>query len=122
MTDICQILIKGHGVYSNVASKSWQSHQRALYEAAAVGFLVHKAGGSTITVGGISLLDYEFKSYGDLLQFGAGSETEVEHLVKIFKDDHETKAHDPTHNHDDHHKHGHGHGHGHGHHDHGHDH
>lgn len=58
MPDIAQIFLKGHGVFSNVASKSHKSKLRVLYEVAAVGFLIHKAGGGTVTTGGISLLEY----------------------------------------------------------------
>jgi sedoheptulose-bisphosphatase len=38
--DVGQIFIKGHGVLSNIGSKSHKCKLRALYEAAAVGFLV----------------------------------------------------------------------------------
>jgi fructose-1,6-bisphosphatase len=53
--DIAQIFIKGHGIFANVASKSHKSKLRVLYEIAAIGFLIHKAEGSTVTVGGITL-------------------------------------------------------------------
>lgn len=40
MPDVGQIFIKGNGVLSNIGSKSHKCKIRALYEAAAVGFLV----------------------------------------------------------------------------------
>lgn len=65
--DVCQILIKGHGIFVNFSSKSHKCKLRVLYEVAAVGFLFHKAGGSSVTNGKISLMDYEIKSFDDKL-------------------------------------------------------
>jgi sedoheptulose-bisphosphatase len=56
--DIAQIFIKGNGIFSNVGSKNHKCKLRALYEAAAVGFLMEKANGKTITTGKGSLLDF----------------------------------------------------------------
>ncbi len=47
--DVAQIFIKGNGVLSNIGSKSHKCKIRALYEAAAVGYLIEKAGGRSIT-------------------------------------------------------------------------
>ncbi len=63
--DLTQILIKGHGVFAIAESKSHPARLRVLYEASAAGFLVHKAGGTSMTVGGIPLLEYEIKAYDD---------------------------------------------------------
>ncbi len=55
--DAFQILIKGHGIFLNIGSKTHKCKLRVLYEIAAVAFLFHKAGGKTITLGKKSLLD-----------------------------------------------------------------
>lgn len=65
VVDVSQIFIKGHGIFSAVASPKHKAKLRVLYEVAAVGFLIEKAEGKTITLGGISLLDYEVKTYDD---------------------------------------------------------
>ena len=49
--DIAQIFIKGHGIFCNVHSQSHKSKLRVLYEVAAVGFLIEKAEGKTVTMG-----------------------------------------------------------------------
>lgn len=38
--DVGQIFIKGNGIFSNLGSKNHKCKLRALYEAAAVGFLI----------------------------------------------------------------------------------
>lgn len=63
--DIAQIFIKGHGIFANVASKSFKSKLRVLYEIAALGFLVHKADGNTVTLNKINLLELEIKTFDD---------------------------------------------------------
>ena len=63
--DITQIFIKGHGIFCNVASKSHKSKLRVLYEVAAVGYLIEKAGGKTIKNNKDSLLEYEVVTYDD---------------------------------------------------------
>ena len=63
--DATQIFIKGHGIFCNVASKSHKSKLRVLYEVAAIGYLIEKAGGKTITVGKVSLMDVQIKGYDD---------------------------------------------------------
>jgi len=50
--DVAQIFIKGHGIFSCCASKNHKAKLRVLYEVACVGFLIEKAGGKTITIGG----------------------------------------------------------------------
>jgi sedoheptulose-bisphosphatase len=55
---VYQILIKGHGIFSNCGSNKHKVKLRAIYEAAALGYLVEKAGGKTITKGKGSLLDF----------------------------------------------------------------
>ena len=67
IVDVAQIFIKRQGVFCCVGSKNHKFKLRALYEAAAVGFLIEKAGGKTISFDKKSLLDYEVKSYDDRL-------------------------------------------------------
>lgn len=38
--DVCQIFIKGHGIFINCASNKYKSKLRVLYEVASVGFLI----------------------------------------------------------------------------------
>jgi sedoheptulose-bisphosphatase len=56
--DISQIFIKGHGIFTCIASKKHKSKLRVLYEIACVGFLMEKAGGKSITVGKIPICEY----------------------------------------------------------------
>lgn len=63
--DAAQLFIKGHGVFCNAASKSHKPKLRVLYEVAAIGYLIEKAGGATIKSGGGSVLDYEVEGYDD---------------------------------------------------------
>jgi sedoheptulose-bisphosphatase len=72
-TDVYQIFIKGHGIFSNCGSVKYECKLRVLYEVAALGFLIEKAGGKTIMAGKGSLLDYEVKGYDDKLSFALGS-------------------------------------------------
>ena len=65
IVDVAQIFIKNQGVFCCVGSKNHKFKLRALYEAAAVGFLVEKAGGKTISFDKKSILEYEVKSYDD---------------------------------------------------------
>ena len=45
--DVNQIMVKGKGVFVNVASKNTKSKLRMLYEVAPIGYLIEKAGGKT---------------------------------------------------------------------------
>ena len=74
VADVYQIFIKGHGIFINCGSSKHKCKLRALYEASALGFLIEKAGGKTITTGKGSLLDYEVKGYHDKLSFAVGSQ------------------------------------------------
>lgn len=67
MPDVAQIFIKGHGILSNIGSAKHKCKLRALYEAAAVGFLIEKAGGKSITSGKKSLMEFQLNSYDDKL-------------------------------------------------------
>lgn len=82
--DIAQIFIKGHGVFSCLASKNHKAKLRVLYEVACVGFLTEKAGGKTITNGKGSILDFEVKTYDDRMAFSLGSAEEIEKMHTMF--------------------------------------
>ncbi len=49
--DVCQIFIKGHGIFSCLSSQKHKAKLRVLYEVACAGFLIEKAGGKTVTIG-----------------------------------------------------------------------
>ena len=74
VVDVYQILIKGHGIFSNCGSNKHKVKLRAIYEAAALGYLVEKAGGKTITKGKGSLFDFTITGYYDILSFAIGSQ------------------------------------------------
>ena len=65
IVDVAQIFIKRHGVFCCVGSKNHKFKLRALYEAAAVGFLIEKAGGKSISFDKKSILDIEIRSMDD---------------------------------------------------------
>lgn len=56
--DVNQIFIKKQGIFCNIGSVNHKCKLRVLYELAAVGFLIEKAGGKSITTGKISIMDY----------------------------------------------------------------
>ena len=81
IVDVAQIFIKRQGIFCCVGSKNHKFKLRALYEAAAVGFLIEEAGGKTISFNKKSLMDYEVKSYDDrlyILLYPDHSQWEVE--------------------------------------------
>jgi sedoheptulose-bisphosphatase len=63
--DVAQIFVKGHGVFANIDSPKHKAKLRVLYEAAAVGFLIEKAEGATLTKGQVSLMEYVNKSFDE---------------------------------------------------------
>jgi sedoheptulose-bisphosphatase len=54
--DAAQIMLKGHGIFSNIASNKHQAKLRVLYEVGPIAFLIEKAGGKTITDKRVSLM------------------------------------------------------------------
>lgn len=82
--DVCQLFIKGHGVFTCISSTKHKSKLRVLYEVACAGFLIEKAGGKSITTGKIPLSEYEIKTYDDKLSFGVGSSEEIEAMAHLF--------------------------------------
>ena len=59
--DVNQLMVKGKGVFVNVASKNTKSKLRMLYEVAPMGYLIEKAGGKT-SEGEKSVLDVPITS------------------------------------------------------------
>jgi sedoheptulose-bisphosphatase len=84
VVDVYQILIKGHGIFSNCGSNQHKVKLRAIYEAAALGYLIEKAGGKTITAGKGSLMDFQITGYYDIVSFAIGSQEEVDNLAHLF--------------------------------------
>lgn len=67
-----------------MASKSHKAKLRVLYEIAAVGFLIDKAGGRTIINGKKPIKEYEIKTYDDRMAFAVGSAEEITNLEVLF--------------------------------------
>ena len=65
--DAAQIMLKGHGIFSNIASNKHKAKLRVLYEVGPIAFLIEKAGGKTITDKRVSLMEVEIKGYEDTL-------------------------------------------------------
>jgi len=82
--DVAQIFIKKQGIFCCVGSKNHKFKLRALYEAGAVGWLIEKAGGKTISFDKKSLMDYEIRSYDDRLPFAVGTPEEVDNVAHLF--------------------------------------
>lgn len=80
--DVNQILIKGKGVFVNVASKNTKSKLRMLYEVAPIGYLIEKAGGKT-SEGEKSVLDILITSTEQVSQVAFGSPKEVERFETL---------------------------------------
>lgn len=55
--DAAQIMLKGHGIFSNIASDKHKAKLRVLYEVGPIAFLIEKAGGKTITDKRVSLME-----------------------------------------------------------------
>eukprot|EP01038_Epipyxis_sp_PR26KG_P013709 gene13709-18389_t len=74
--DVNQIMIKGKGVFVNVASKNTKSKLRVLYEVAPIGYIIEKAGGKT-SEGEKSVLDIPIVETEQVSQAAFGSANEV---------------------------------------------
>jgi len=80
--DVNQILVKGKGVFVNVASKNTKSKLRMLYEVAPMGYLIEKAGGKT-SEGEKSVLDILITETEQVSQVAFGSYKEVERFENL---------------------------------------
>jgi sedoheptulose-bisphosphatase len=80
--DVNQLMVKGKGVFVNVASKNTKSKLRMLYEVAPIGYLIEKAGGKT-SEGEKSVLDVMITNTEQVSQVAFGSAKEVERFEKL---------------------------------------
>lgn len=80
--DVNQLMIKGKGVFCNVASKNTKSKLRVLYEVAPIGFLIEKAGGKT-SEGDQSVLNIPIESTEQVSQVCFGSVGEVNRFEEL---------------------------------------
>lgn len=74
--DVNQLMVKGKGVFVNVASKNTKSKLRMLYEVAPIGYIIEKAGGMT-SEGEKSVLDVLITNTEQVSQVAFGCATEV---------------------------------------------
>lgn len=74
--DVNQILVKGKGVFVNVASPNTKSKLRLLYEVAPIGYIMEKAGAKSSDGEG-SVLDIEITETEQVTQVAFGSDKEV---------------------------------------------
>lgn len=74
--DINQLMVKGKGIFVNVASKNTKSKLRVLYEVAPIGYLIEKAGGKS-SEGSKSVLDIPITYTEQVSQVAYGSAKEV---------------------------------------------
>lgn len=92
--DIYHILVKGHGVMSNVSSPSAKAKLRILYECAPIALIIEVAGGKSCvcaseaaeSVEPISILDVPITDLDKRIGVCYGSQTEVERFIShIFQ-------------------------------------
>jgi sedoheptulose-bisphosphatase len=74
--DVNQIMVKGKGIFVNVASKKTKSKLRVLYEVAPIGYIIEKAGGQS-SDGEKSVLDIPITTTEQVSQVAFGSKDEV---------------------------------------------
>jgi len=75
--DVNQLMIKGKGVFVNVASKNTKSKLRVLYEVAPIGYIIEKAGGKS-SDGEQSVLDIPITTTEQRTQVAYGAIAEVD--------------------------------------------
>lgn len=80
--DVNQLMVKGKGVFVNVASKNTKSKLRVLYEVAPIGYLIEKAGGKT-SEGERSVLEITIEDTEQVSQVAFGSKNEVERFEQL---------------------------------------
>lgn len=84
--DAAQIMLKGHGVFCNIASNKHKAKLRVLYEVGPIAFLIEKAGGKTITDKRISLMEVPIRGYDDRVAFAMGSADEIDLIAHSFSE------------------------------------
>lgn len=74
--DVNQLMVKGKGIFVNIASKNMKSKLRMLYEIVPMGYLIEKAGGKS-SDGEQSVLDVVINHTEQVSQVALGSADEV---------------------------------------------
>lgn len=80
--DVNQLMVKGKGVFCNVASPNTKSKLRVLYEVAPMGFIIEKAGGKT-SEGEKSVLEIPITDTEQVSQVCFGAPGEVDRFEKL---------------------------------------
>jgi len=80
--DVNQLMVKGKGVFVNVASKNTKSKLRVLYEVAPIGYIIEKAGGKS-SEGEKSVLDIPITTTEQVSQVAYGSPKEVARFEEL---------------------------------------
>eukprot|EP00595_Chromulina_sp_UTEXLB2642_P003435 CAMPEP_0196761382 /NCGR_PEP_ID=MMETSP1095-20130614/599_1 /TAXON_ID=96789 ORGANISM="Chromulina nebulosa, Strain UTEXLB2642" /NCGR_SAMPLE_ID=MMETSP1095 /ASSEMBLY_ACC=CAM_ASM_000446 /LENGTH=315 /DNA_ID=CAMNT_0042110851 /DNA_START=206 /DNA_END=1153 /DNA_ORIENTATION=- len=80
--DVNQLMVKGKGVFVNVASKNTKSKLRVLYEVAPIGYIIEKAGGFS-SEGEKSVLDIPIEFTEQVSQVAYGSKGEVQRFETL---------------------------------------
>ena len=80
--DVNQLLIKGKGIFVNVASKNTKSKLRVLYEVAPIGYIIEKAGGKS-SDGESRVLDIPITTTEQRTQVAFGAAKEVERFETL---------------------------------------
>lgn len=80
--DVNQIMVKGKGIFVNVASKKTKSKLRVLYEVAPIGYIIEKAGGKS-SDGEKSVLDIPITTTEQVSQVAFGSKDEVDRFNEL---------------------------------------
>ena len=82
--DVCQIVLRSGGIFTNCSSREAKAKLRYLYEVAAMAVLVVTAGGAAVTEDGRDMLDVRVDDF-DLRVGGClGSKDEVDNFKKIM--------------------------------------
>ncbi|KAM3145972.1 hypothetical protein pb186bvf_001950 [Paramecium bursaria] len=81
--DICQIFIKGEGIFTSFGTQKHPAKLRYLYETAPLAFLIEKAGGLS-TNGKESILNLYVNSYTEKTELAVGSQDEINYLLSIW--------------------------------------
>lgn len=80
--DVNQLMVKGKGIFVNVASPNTKSKLRMLYEVAPMGFIVEAAGGKS-SDGEKSVLETPIEDTEQVSQVAFGSKSEVDRFEQM---------------------------------------
>jgi sedoheptulose-bisphosphatase len=82
VADVNQLMVKGKGVFVNVASQNTKSKLRMLYEVVPLAYLIEKAGGKS-SAGDGSVLNIIITDMEQTTQVAFGSRNEVERFEEL---------------------------------------